>query len=938
MAIPMNQSSVGMIRIAFLIAISFSAGRGSCADESVSFESQVQPILVAKCIRCHGDAKQNASLNLASGAAILRGGESGPVIVSGKPEESPLFELVRDGHMPPKGNEALSAVEVEVLRKWIVGGARVPGGSSEIAVTQHQVVPLMFLRCTACHGGRRREGNLDLRTKASMLKGGKSGPAVVPGKPDESLLVRRIRAEEMPPRRQLVAASVKPVESGELKKIEAWIAAGLPESSVGPDIATTEPDRLVTDADRDFWSFRPARKPPLPELDLTPAESLRIRNPIDLFILEQLKKHGLTFSPDADRATLIRRVYFDLIGLPPSPEEVQWFTSDPDPAAYESLVDRLLASPHYGERWGRHWLDVAGYADSEGAQNEDRVRPNMWRYRDYVIRAFNANKPYDRFLHEQLAGDELADYEHAPEITEEIYDNLVATGFLRTAPDRTFANITNFVPDRLEVIADEMQILGSAVLGLTLHCARCHTHKFDPLPQRDYYRLSAALKDALDEHDWMGPEARQLNKVTSAERRNWESHEAMITQQVAPLKQQAEAETDETSKKEIQDKIRQVESQRIPEPKIRGLWSRGDPSPTYLLQRGNYLTAGIEVGPGVLSVLTDGRTPFVVKPPWDGAKTTGRRLALARWLTEPDHPLTARVAINRIWKHHFGSGLVSTLANFGKTGSAPTHQELLDWMATEFAGERQPLSPEERQSSPLSDSSMRQGRWNLKAMHRLMVTSGAYQQSSQQTPLLLAKDPDNRLLSRMPLRRLEAEIVRDSLLMVAGKLDDLSFGPPVDVEVRADGLVTVKRPDGGGRRSVYVLHRRTRLPTILESFDSPQMGPNCTDRGESIVAPQALHLLNNAAVHDLGLQFARRVRDDVGVDPLAQIDRAYSLAFGKCPSIEEREISGELLRRLTQDWEKSLGGNPDLLPQAADRALANYCHALLNSAAFVYVD
>lgn len=907
-------TSHGLRILVAAVALLASAGMLQAADQGVSFETRIQPILQAKCIRCHGQTKQSAGLSLASPAAIFRGGESGTAVSPGKPDESPLFEMVNDGHMPPKGNDPLTSAEKESIRQWIADGAKVAGTSATAGVTQHQIVPLMLLRCTACHGGRRQEAGLDLRTKAGMLKGGKSGPAVVTGKPEESLLIKRIRAEEMPPRRQLVSVSVKPMEAGELQKLEAWIAAGLPESSVGPDIATAEPDRLVTDADRDFWSFRPPQSVIPPSLERTAADVNLSHNPIDQFIVARLRASGLTLSPQADRLTLIRRVTFDLIGLPPTLDEITDFVNDPSPDAYESLVERLLASPHYGERWGRHWLDVAGYADSEGAQNEDRVRPNMWRYRDYVVQAFNSNKSYDRFLHEQLAGDELADYEHATQITDEIYDNLVATGFLRTAPDRTFANITNFVPDRLEVIADEMQILGSAVMGLTLHCCRCHSHKFDPLPQRDYYRLSAVLKDALDEHDWLGPEVRQLTQVTSAERQKWKAHEKEITERVAPLKQQVEGEKEEAAKKKLQEQIKQIESGRQPEPKIRALWSRGDPSPTYLLQRGNYLTAGAEIGPGVPSVLTDGHTQFVIEPPIPGTAASGRRLALARWLTERKNPLTARVMVNRIWKHHFGSGLVSTLANFGKTGSPPTHPELLDWLANEFMHRD----------------------WNIKSMHRLMVTSTTYRQSSQQTPQALALDPENRLLSRMPLRRLEAEIVRDSLLAAAGRLDDTPFGPPADVDVRGDGLVTVKRTDSGGRRSVYVLHRRTKLPTILENFDSPQMGPNCVERGESIVAPQALHLLNNAVVHDLADHFANRVRAEVGADPDVQVERIYRIAFGTSPDDQERQAARETLAQLTQHWKQTLG--EAAAQQAADRALNNYCHAILNSAGFVYVD
>jgi hypothetical protein len=891
--------------------------RGDDALKPVSFETAIQPVLNAKCVRCHGESKQNAGLNMATGTALFRGGESGAVVAAGKPDQSPLFEMVHDGHMPPKGNDPVSADELELIRRWIVDGAKLANAPSPSnMITDQQIVPLMLLRCTACHGARRQEAGLDLRTKAGMLKGGKSGPAVVAGKPEESLLVRRIRAEEMPPRRQLVSVSVKPVESGELQKLEAWIAAGLTESNVGPDVATTTPDRLVTDSDRDFWSFRSPQKIPPPVDGLILDDWQRIRNPIDQFIVRKLRSIGLPLSQEADKRTLIRRVTFDLIGLPPTPEEILEFVNDESPTAYDSLVERLLASPHYGERWGRHWLDVAGYADSEGAQNEDRVRPNMWRYRDYVIRSLNSDKSYARFLQEQLAGDELADYENSPQITDELYDNLVATGFLRTAPDRTFANITNFVPDRLEVVADEVQILGSAVLGLTLHCARCHTHKFDPIPQRDYYRLTASLKDALDEHDWMGPEVRQMTQVTSVERQQWESAEKAITAQVATLKQQLEAEKDDAEKKKVQEQIRQIEARRLPEPKIRALWARGIPSPTHMLQRGNYLTPGVEVGPGVLSVLTDGKTPFVVEPPWPGAKTTGRRLALARWLTDPQHPLTSRVFVNRVWKHHFGVGLVTTLANFGKTGAPPSHPELLDWMACELPRQE----------------------WSIKAMHRLIVTSSTYRQSSQQSAAALSLDPENRWLSRMPLRRLEAEVVRDSLLAVAGKLDDMAFGPAVDVDVRGDGLVSVKSQDGGGRRSVYVLHRRTKMPTILESFDSPQMGPNCVERGESIVAPQALHMLNNASVHDLADFLAVRVQREAGGDDVARLERIHQLAFGTSIDADQRELAVRMLQELTETWRKSLGDKPGSDRQAEDKALKNYCHAILNSAGFVYVD
>ena len=887
------------------------------ATKGIRFDSDVRPILETKCLGCHNAEKHKGGLNLESVTGLQNGGDSGVATVAGKPDESLLFQRVLAGEMPPEEAGKLTASEIEKLRQWITAGAPVTNETSgQPRITQHDITPLMLLRCTACHGGRRREADLDLRTKAGMLRGGKSGPAVVPGDPAASLIVKRIRAEEMPPRRLLVSVSVKPMEAGELERLERWIAEGLPESPLTPDVATPEPDALVSGADRQFWSFQPPRTV-RPAVDgLTGDDLARVHNPIDLFVLRKLREQGLSLSPEADRTTLVRRLYFDLLGLPPTPDEVAEFVHDDDPRAYEALVERLLSSPRYGERWGRHWLDVAGYADSEGAQNEDRIRPTMWRYRDYVVRALNADKPYDRFLHEQIAGDELADYEHAAVVTEEIYDNLVATGFLRTAPDRTFADITNFVPDRVEVIADEIQILGSSVLGLTLHCARCHSHKFDPLPQRDYYRLAAALKDALDEHDWIKPETRALQFVTTAERRAWEQHNAAVEQRVASLKEQLAATTEEGARQNLETEIKAAEGARQPEPLIRALWSRGAPSPTYILRRGNYLTPGREVGPGVPSVLTNGATPLRIEPPWPGANTTGRRLALARWLTEPHHPLTARVMVNRLWKHHFGRGLVSTLGNFGVTGAPPTHPELLDWLAGELVRRD----------------------WSIKEMHRLMVTSSTYRQSSVVTPSALTADPENQWLSRMPLRRMEAEVVRDALLQIAGELNHSPFGPPDDVDVREDGLVTARPHQAGWRRSIYVLQRRTKLPTILESFDSPQMGPNCLERSESIVAPQALHLLNNSQVHELAGRFAARVQREVGDDVGQQVAHIHQIAIGRPPTQDEQQVASEMWNELRANWRSALNGQADVEAEASRRALANYCHAVMNSAAFLFID
>jgi mono/diheme cytochrome c family protein len=898
-------------------------GREPSPAKVPSFQDDVRPLFQAKCVRCHGGKAPKADLDLSTPAGALKGGESGPVIVPGKPDESPLYEKVHGGMMPPGKKDRLDGAEVDTIRRWIAAGARLgPGdggaGPAPGAVTQHDVIPILLRRCTVCHGLRRQEGGLDLRSRSAMLRGGKSGPAIVPGKPAESRVIRKVRSGRMPPRDRLVEVSVKPIEPAETDVLVRWIAAGAPEVALAPDVATTTPDPVVSDKDRDFWAFRPPGPVAVPAV----RHAARLRNPIDAFVLQKLEQKGLALAPEADRPTLLRRASFDLTGLPPEPAEVRAFLADRAPDAYERMIDRLLASPRYGERWGRFWLDLAGYADSEGKREQDLPRPHAWRYRDYVIRSFNADKPYDRFLLEQLAGDELADYENAPAITPELYDNLVATGFLRMAPDPTWANITGYVADRLEVIADEIDVLGSAVLGLTLKCARCHSHKFDPIPQRDYYRLVDVFKGAYDEHDWLKPDVRpgigpvsqdvlggrHLPHVTTAERRAWEAHNRAIQRDLDALAGEPGAK---------ESRVKALRARLLPEPRVHALWDRGEPSPTYVYRRGDPLSTGRLVGPGVPSVLTDGRTPFEVKPPWPGAKATGRRLAFARWLTRPDHPLTARVAVNRLWKHHFGTGLVQSLGNFGKSGTPPSHPELLDWLAREF---------------------VRQG-WSLKAMHRLIMTSAAYRQSSMVTGAHEKSDPDNRLVSRMPLVRLDAEALYDTLLLVAGRLDETPRGPADAIEARADGLVTPAGTARGWRRLIYVRQSRKQPPTHLETFDSPQMNPNCLERRESTVAPQALHLMNNGMVRQLAEAFAGRVWREVGADPAEQVERVCLIALGRPPGREEKEVGVAALGRLRDVWAKHLAaaGKPDG-DAVGLKALAGYCHSIMNSAAFLYVD
>ncbi|MSU62072.1 MAG: DUF1553 domain-containing protein [Pedosphaera sp.] len=865
----------------------------------------------------------------------------------------------------------LNGWPTEVMEAAETGAKTAQRAETRPEVTQHEITPMLLLRCTVCHGLRRQEGGLDLRTKASMLKGGKSGPAMVLGKPEESLMHKRIVAEQCPPRLRVVEVSVKPMESNELALLKKWIETGAPEIADEPDAPGKETDQLISGKDRQFWAFQ------APKAVQIPLVGQGVRNPIDAFILDKLRDKGLGFTPPADRSTLMRRAYFDLTGLPPEPEEVEAFLSDSDPMAYEKMLERLLSSPRYGERWGRHWLDLAGYADSEGKREQDEVRPDAYRYRDYVIRSFNSDKPYDRFLLEQIAGDELADYESAKEITDELCDNLVATGFLRMAPDSTVANITAFVPDRLDVIGDAIDVLGSGVMGLTIGCAKCHSHKFDPIPHRDYYRLSAALKGAYDEHDWLTPNGRRLPYVTTKERRQWEANEKRISAETELLKAPLNEKASQLRKKYFEERLAQLPAvlrddvrkaleaaadkrtevqkylgekfekslrtddnelkkidpdfkkaadendkklatlgqQRRPEPTIRALWDRGEPSPTYILNRGNYLTPGHLVGPGALSILTPGNEPFDAKPPWPGAKKTGRRLALAKWLTHPEHPLTSRVMANRIWKHHFESGIVKSTGNFGRMGTPPTHPELLDWLARDFV----------------------RGGWSIKALHRSIMTSATYRQSSALNSNSERLDPGNDLLSRFPLKRMEAEVLADTVLQVSGRLDETPFGPPDKVQVRGDGLVTSVGNSKGWRRSIHVQQRRKEIPTILEAFDLPQMNPNCLARPNSVVATQALHLMNNGMIHGLAASLSERLVREAGHSSSSQIKRLYLIALSRLPTTEEEQIAIETLTQLTSKWAATKDSNAKR-PASAIAALANVCHAMINSAEFIFID
>jgi hypothetical protein len=634
------------------------------------------------------------------------------------------------------------------------------------------------------------------------------------------------------------------------------------------------------DTEKVHWSFRVPGRPAVPPLADAAAREWA-RNSVDAFILDRLRREGLRPASEADRRTLIRRVTFDLTGLPPTPEEVAAFVASTDPLAYEKLVEHLLASPRYGERWGRHWLDVVRFAETEGFEY-DRQRPDAWRYRDYVIRSFNADKPYDQLVREQLAGDE---------IEPDSRDMEIAVGFYRLGPVRRNAGNPKVAFSRNEVLTEMTDSIGAVFLGLTVGCARCHDHKFDDFSQADYYRLQAFLAQT-QEHD--------IVLADPKVRASWEERTGKIQAEIQRLKQALE--TAEGERRERM-RARLAAMQRSLPPSLPGISSVHDVAAerttVHVLKRGDPDRKGKPVGMRVPAAL------LAVKPPELPAQTKNPRTLLAAWINDPGNPLAARVFVNRVWQYHFGQGIVATANDFGVNGSGPSHPELLDYLAGQFlAGGRR-----------------------IKPLHRLILLSSTYRQGSRSPDgLSLRKDPDNCLLARFPRRRLDAEEVRDALLMISGRLNDKAGGPSVVVPVDPDlvGLlydpaqwrVTATRAEHD-RRSVYLLSKRNlRLP-FLEVFDQPDAATSCPRRVTSTHVLQSLELLNGSISHRLADAFARRLEREAGADPQRQIERAYLLAAGRAPTARERELARKFL---------------------AEQPLRELALAVFNLNAFLYVD
>ena len=764
--------------------------------------------------------------------------------------------------------------------------------------------------------------------------------------------------------------------------------AGLPAAEPAGDLF--KPD------ERNHWAFQKLRKDPPPAL-----ASKWIQNPIDAFILAELQKKGLKPSPAADRVTLLRRAKLDLLGLPPTPEEVSQFLADQSSDAFGQAVDRFLASPQYGERWARHWLDLARYAESEGFK-EDETRPNIWRYRDYVIQSFNEDKPYDKFVQEQIAGDEL---------WPEDFSAKVATGFNRHFPDEHNARVLQ--QRRQEILNDITDTVGAVFCGMTYACARCHNHKFDPILQTDYYRLQAFFAN-VRANDNMPLLSKEDLQSYQAKLTTWEEKTAEIRAQMAKLEAPKRQEIiDDLVYKypeEIQEAIRKPAQERTPFewlmyhkarqyldpesymyvapttavlaklkgeqrkrwdelkveldkfkdlhpgklPLAAGMVDAGRTAPgTFLLNRGAYDKPKEEVQPGLLTILNM-PTPAIAQPA--GEESTGRRTALAKMLTDPQNPLTARVMVNRLWHYHFGRGLVGTPSDFGAKGERPSHPELLDWLAGQF---------------------MSQG-WSMKKMHRMILTSATYQQASKFSEAGGKVDPDNRLLWHFSRQRLEGEVIRDEALLVAGVLNPKMGGPsilpelPPGMAARGGWKTT---PDEGerNRRSIYVfVKRNTRYP-MFETFDMPDTHESCARRNVTTSPVQALTMLNSELTYKWARAFAARVMREAGNDQEAQVAAAYRIALSRAPDAEEKKLvraffqkqekivsevrDGEIERGLLAPALSSVGrkrggsspasgeetddtaevGQAPAGPESgAQVALVDFCHMLLNSNEFVY--
>ncbi len=784
---------------------------------------------------------------------------------------------------------------------------------------EKRIRPVLAERCYECHSAtaKKSKGGLTLDTRDGVLKGGEAGPVLVPGDPEKSRLIEAVRYHnrdlQMPPKSRLPAEQVR--------DLEQWVKLGAPDPRVEPVAQSTAKRGLSVQEGRQFWAFQPLLNQAPPQIKNQKSE---IGNPIDAFINAKLAEKKLTPAPPADPRVFIRRATFDLTGLPPTPEETEAFVRACSSignrqSAIANLIDRLLASPAYGERWGRHWLDVARYADSNGL-DENVAFGNAWRYRDYVVNSFNADKPFDRFVQEQIAGDLMP-----AEGTPQRHEQLTALGFLSIGP-KLLAE-----PDKvkleMDLIDEQIETLGRAFLGMTIGCARCHDHKFDPLPTADYYALAAIFKSTRTMDDlktiakWHEPEV-----ATPAERAVVEAHQKQVVEQKAAIaKLVASAnkslvtdkglkevpKTPETQYptntvaelKQLRDVLAKLEKDAPELPSTMGVSDATNivkALPIHI--RGSHLTLGQPAPRGFPQVMQ--LASLRAEMP---AQQSGR-LELAKWLASPEHPLTARVMVNRIWRWHFGQGLVGSTDNFGVLGDRPSHPELLDWLAHRFIAEG----------------------WSVKAMHRLIMSSAAYQRATRPTADTRRSvvDSENRLLSHFPLRRLEAEEIRDAVLFVAGSLDRTMGGKTIPVKNRefffnhtSKDATTYDSP----RRALYLPVVRNNVYDLFEQFDFPDPAVPNGNRNATVVAPQALLMLNSDLVGKAAEKFAASLLASAS-DDTRRIELAYQKAYARPPTAKELARAKKFLADFKPD------------SAASPNAWTVLCQSLLAANEFIYLN
>lgn len=794
-----------------------------------------------------------------------------------------------------------AAIAFGMFASCAAAGDTVPT-QEQVRFFETTIRPLFAEHCIKCHGPEKQKADLRLDTREHFIKGGASGPAVTPGDPKRSLLIKAVgyRDDElkMPPDAKL--------SDRQIADLRRWVQMGAP---FPPKVGAAK-----NQDGRDHWAFQTPLNPPVPAVKKFswPQSSL------DHFVLVQLEAKGLQPAPAADRRALIRRATFDLIGLPPTPEEVDAFLVDPSPHAFAKVVDRLLASPHYGERWGRHWLDVARYADSNGL-DENVAYGNAWRYRDYVVAALNRDKPYDQFLREQIAGDLLPAAGDAAR-----REQLIATGFLALGP-KVLAEVDEKKME-LDILDEQVDTLGRTVLGLTIGCARCHHHKFDPITIEDYYGLLGIFQSTQSmenfkkiarwhENPIAGPEdlarkaahdqavAKQKESITKLTAKASELVKAAKPDQ--PLPKKAETLYSEETRAELRrlrDGLKELEKTA---PVVATAMGVRDAAviDAPLLPRGNHLTPGKFVPRRFPTVLA-GNQPAL------SPKQSGR-LELAQWLTRPDHPLTSRVMVNRVWRWHFGQGLVRSTDNFGVLGDRPTHPALLDWLAHRFV----------------------ESGWSLKELHRLIMLSSTYQMSTAHDTKAAEVDPENRLLWRMNVRRLEAEAIRDAILATSGLLDRSPGGSMLHVANREflfDHTSKDKTRYDSRRRSLYLPVIRNNLYDVFQLFDATDATVAGGDRATTTVATQALFWLNSELLTQASAHLAGELLAEERLDDAGRIDLLHRRAYGR-PALPAEVARGTAALAEIQDSLAEAGTKG----QHRLRAWSLYCHVILAANEFV---